>query len=106
MSAEPLTPRNTVIVVACANQNQALDELAKYGPEVAAKVTMHICVSMSQAETAKATLPPETPWTIAAGASPFVVSSLQAYFGVPRAFAYAIEAQNNEYAINPKLLRT
>lgn len=104
MSAEPLTPRNTVIVVACAHQNQALDELHKYGEDVEAQVTMHICVSIAQAETAKATLPPDTPWTIMAGASPFVVQSLQLFFGTPRNFAYAIEAQNNEYAISPRKL--
>ena len=104
MSAEPLTPKNAVIVVACAHQNQAHDAMAKYGPEVTAKVTMHICVSLDQAETAKGALPNSTPWTIMSGASPYVIASLQAFFGAPRNFSYAIEAQNNEYAIHHRKL--
>jgi hypothetical protein len=80
--------------------------MSSYGPEVAARVTMHVCITIQQAETAKGALPNNTPWTILGGASPYVVSSLQVYFGAPRNFSYAIDARNQEYAIHPSKLRT
>lgn len=106
MSTEPLIPQNTAIVVACGTENHAADAMANYGAEVAARVTMHVCITMLDAESAKGALPPDTPWTILGGAPPFVIASLQAYFGTPKNFAYALDARNQEFAVKPDLLRT
>lgn len=106
MSTEPLIPLNTQIVVACGSVNKANDEMANYGQDVAARVTMHICITVADAEAAKGSLPAETPWTILGGANPYVIQSLQMYFGPSRCFAYALEAQNQEFAVKPDLLRT
>lgn len=105
MSAEPLTPQNTTIIVACMHANQATDAMSKYGPQVAAQVTMVVCTTIAQAHDAATAHPSNTPWTILSGARPDVVRRLQDRFGPAKGFSFAIDARNNEKAIHPRLLR-
>jgi hypothetical protein len=106
MSEHPLIPQNTVIIVACANTNQANDALAQYGADVVAQVSMTVCVTIANANAAIMALPPETPWTKLEGASPYTAALLKQTFGEARTMADCLKAQNQEYAISPAKLRT
>lgn len=105
MSEHPLTPQNTKIIVCGVDANQIADAVAKYGTDVAT-VTVVSVVTVADAAAARAAHSALTPWCILAHANEFAIGGLQRFFGSPRTLSDCLRMTPNDYAINPRLLRS
>lgn len=106
MSAIPLSRDGSPVIVVAANVGEYVEHVTMYGlGDPALRTGIYPVYTADDAYTLSMGLPSTTPWCVTSdrvsvGARKF----METIFGPPKLISKALNVQNNEYAMDPRVL--